>query len=219
MYWLIGSLIIIVMMGVLAVADNVIMPTDLSLLDMIDPSNLFLALIVFAIFLLASAQFNIPSIDSHSADNNTFNNASLYTKLPFRIIRYLVLALLATALVIGSALQALVTHQQAETTEITAPIRVQALVRIEGLSDSVYDATTESGYRQVAVITNIAPLVAELTPTELATKTSDYLDVNKNSLSTNHEINPNEVSLKVSEHRVLLNAYPKSLQMIASLQP
>jgi competence protein ComEC len=193
------------MMGVLAVADNVIMPTDLFLLETVGTSNLPLALIVFATFLLALAQFNIPSIDSHSADNNTFNNASLYTKLPFRIIRYLVLALLATALVIGSALQALVTHQQAETTEITAPIRVQALVRIEGLSDSVYDATTDSGYRQVAVITNIAPLVAELTPTELATKTSDYLDVNKNSLSTN----PNEVSLKVSEHRVLLNAYPK----------
>lgn len=209
MYWLIGSLIIIVMMGVLAVADNVLMPTDLSLLETVGTSNLSLSLIVFATFLLASAQFNIPSIDSHSADNNTSNNASRHTKIPFRIIRYLVLALLATALVIGSALQALVAHQQAETTEITAPIRVQALVRIEGLSDSVYDAATDSGYRQVAVITNIAPLVAELTPTELAIKTSDYLDANKNSLSTNHDVNPNEVSLKVSEHRVLLNAYPR----------
>jgi len=208
-YWLIGSLIIIVMIGVLVVADNVIMPTDLSLLDMIDPSNQSLALIVFATFLLASAQLNIPSIDSHSADKKTSNNATLHTKLPFRIIRHLVLALLTAALVIGSALQALVTHQQAEITEITVPIRVQALVRIEGLSDSVYDATTDSGYRQVAVITNIDPLVAELTPQELATKTSDYLDANKNSLSTNHDVNPNEVSLKVSEHRVLLNAYPR----------
>ncbi len=209
MYWLIGSLIIIVMMGVLAVADNVLMPTDLSLLDMINPSNLSLALIVFATFLLASAQFNVPSIDSHSADNNTFNNASRHTKFPFRIIRYLVLALLATALVIGSALQALVTHQRAETNEITAPIRVQALVRIEGLSDSVYAAATDSGYRQVAVITNIAPLVTELTPQELATKTSDYLDVNKNSLSRNYDVNSNEVNIKVSEHRILLNAYPR----------
>ena len=128
MYWLIGSLIIIVMMGVLAVADNVILPTDLSLLETVGTSNLSLTLIVFAIFLLASAQFNIPSIDSHSADSNTSNNASRHTKLPFRVIRYLVLALLATALVIGSALQALVTHQQAETTEITAPIRVQASI-------------------------------------------------------------------------------------------
>ncbi len=224
MYWLIGSLIIIVMMGVLAVADNVIMPTDLSLLDMIDPSNLSLALIIFATFLLASAQLNIPSIDSHSADNNTSNNASRHTKLPFRIIRYLVLALLATALVIGSVLQALVTHQQAETTEITAPIRVQALVRIEGLSDSVYDAT-DSGYRQVAVITNIAPLVAELTSQELATKTSDYLDVNRNSLSNNYNTNSNEVSIAVSEHRILLNAYPRKsandnqLTSLNNLQP
>ncbi|PKH69448.1 competence protein ComEC [Psychrobacter sp. 4Dc] len=197
------------MMGVLAVADNVIMPTDLSLLETVGTSNLSLALTIFATILLASAQFNIPSIDSHNADSNTSNNTSRHIKLPFRIIRYLVLALLATALVIGSALQALVTHQQAETTEITAPIRVQALVRIEGLSDSVYDATTDSGYRQVAVITNITPLVAELTPQELATKTSDYLDANKNSLSINHDVNPNEVNLKVSEHRVLLNAYPR----------
>nr|WP_269137230.1 ComEC/Rec2 family competence protein [Psychrobacter sp. Ps1] len=196
-------------MGVLAVADNVVMPTDLSLLDMIDPSNLSLALIVFATFLLASAQFNIPSIDSYSVDKKTSNNTSRHTKFPFRIIRYLFLALLATALVIGSALQALVTHQRAETTEITAPIRVQALVRIEGLSDSVYDATTDSGYRQAAVITNIAPLTVELTPQELATKTSDYLDANKNSLSTNHNVNPNEVSIEVSEHRILLNAYPR----------
>ena len=209
MYWLIGSLIIIVMMGVLAVADNVLMPTDLSLLDMIDPSNLSLALTIFATILLASAQFNVPSIDSHSADNNTSNNASHHTKLPLRIIRYLVLALLATALVIGSALQALVTHQRAETNEITAPIRVQALVRIEGLSDSVYAAATDSGYRQVAVITNIAPLAVELTPQELATKTSDYLDVNKNSLSRNYDVNSNEVNIKVSEHRILLNAYPR----------
>ncbi|PKH78691.1 competence protein ComEC [Psychrobacter sp. 4Bb] len=197
------------MMGVLAVADNVIMPTDLSLLETVGTSNLSLALTIFPTILLASAQFNIPSIDSHNADSNTSNNTSRHIKLPFRIIRYLVLALLATALVIGSAMQALVTHQQAETTEITAPIRVQALVRIEGLSDSVYDATTDSGYRQVAVITNITPLVAELTPQELATKTSDYLHANKNSLSRNYDVNPNEVSIEVSEHRILLNAYPR----------
>ena len=123
MYWLIGSLIIIVIMGVLAVADNVILPTDLSLLNMVDTSNLPLALTIFATILLASAQLNIPSIDSHSADNNTSNNASCHTKLPFRIIRYLVLALLATALVIGSALQALVTHQQADTSTSTRAYR------------------------------------------------------------------------------------------------
>ena len=225
MYWLIGSLIIIVMMGVLAVADNVIMPTDLSLLETVGTSNLSLALTIFATILLASAQFNIPSIDSHNADSNTSNNTSRHTKLPFRIIRHLVLALLATALVIGSALQALVTHQQAETTEITAPIRVQALVRIEGLSDSVYDATTDSGYRQVVVITNIAPLAVALTPQELATKTSDYLEVNKNSLSSNYDVSSNEVNIRVSEHRVLLNAYPRKsendnqLTSLNDLQP
>jgi len=194
-------------MGVLAAADNAMLPTNLSLLEMVGTSNLSLALFIFSTFLIAFAQFSIPSIGSHNADKNTSNSTSRHTKLPFRIISYFVLALLATVLVIGSALQALVVYQQAENTEITAPIRVQALVRIEGLSDSVYDASTDSGHRQVAVITNIAPLVAELTPTELATKTSDYLDVNKNSLSTNYDVNSNETSIKVSEHRILLNAY------------
>ncbi|MGP9545814.1 ComEC/Rec2 family competence protein [Psychrobacter sp. AOP7-B1-25] len=225
MYWLIGSLIIIVMMGVLAASDNVNLPTDLSLLDMVSTTSLSLVLIVFATILIASTQFSIPSIGRHNADKNTSNGTFRRNKFPFRIISYLVLALLATVLVIGSALQALITHQQAETTEITVPIRVQALVRIEGLSDSVYDATTDSSYRQVAVITNIAPLVAELTPTELAAKTSDYLDVNKNSLSINKNVNFNEIGIKVSEHRILLNAYPRKstndnqLSSLNDLQP
>ncbi|WP_227670658.1 ComEC/Rec2 family competence protein [Psychrobacter proteolyticus] len=225
MYWLIGSLIIILMMGVLAVADDVVLPADLSLLDIVGTSNLSLALIIFATILLVSAQFNIPSIDRHNVNKNTSNSIYRHTNFPLRIIRYLVLALLATALVIGSALQALVIHQQAENTEITAPIRVQALVRIEGLSDSVYNVTTDSGYRQVAVITDITPLVAELTPTELAAKTSDYLNVNKNSLSNNYDVNSNEVNIKVSEHRILLNAYPRKsandnqLSSLNDLQP
>ncbi|MGO2277807.1 MULTISPECIES: ComEC/Rec2 family competence protein [unclassified Psychrobacter] len=219
MYWLIGSLIIIVMMGVLAASDNVSLPTDLSLLGMVSTTSLSLVLIAFATILIASTQFSIPSIGRHNADKNTSNGTFRCNKFPFRIIRYLVLALLTAALVIGSALQALVTHQQAETTEITAPIRVQALVRIEGLSDSVYDAATDSGYRQVAVITNIAPLVAELTPIELAIKTSDYLDVNKNSLSRDYDVSSNEVSIKANEHRILLSAYPRTSTNDNQLSP
>ena len=225
MYWLIGILIIIVMMGVLAASDNVVLPTDLSLLGMVSTTSLSLVLIVFATILIMSTQFSIPSIGRHNADRNTSNGTFRRNKFSFRIINYLVLALLATVLVIGSALQALITHQQAETTEITVPIRVQALVRIEGLSDSVYDITTDSGYRQVAVITNLAPLVAELTPTELAAKTSNYLDVNKNSLSTNKNVSSNEVSIKANEHRILLSAYPRTstndnqLSPLNNLQP
>ena len=77
------------------------------------------------------------------------------------------------ALIVGSALQAVTAYQQAEATKITDPIRVKALVRIEGISDSVYDSGTDSGYRQIAVLRHITPLVTELTPQDLTDSTSN----------------------------------------------
>ena len=110
----------------------------------------------------------------------------------------------------GSALQALVAHQQAETTKITDSIRVQALVRIEGISDSVYDASTDSGYRQVAVVTHLMPLVAELTPQDLADSTRNYSKEENNSLSKSYSDNFEKKPNNHIEYRVLLNAYPKN---------
>ena len=61
MYWLIGSLIIIAMMGVLAVADSMAIPTGSSLMDILNTPTLSLSLIIFAIILMVIAQFNVPS--------------------------------------------------------------------------------------------------------------------------------------------------------------
>ncbi|MDN3452757.1 MULTISPECIES: ComEC/Rec2 family competence protein [unclassified Psychrobacter] len=229
MYWLIGSLIMIVMMGVLAVADNVAVPINLSVIDIVSVSGLSLALIVFATILFAIAQLNIPSINRHSTDKTHVDSSLYKTQFPLRIIKHLVFAIFAIILVIGSTLQALVAHQQAETTKVTDATRVQALVRIEGLSDSVYDAATGSGYRQVAVVTHISPLVAELTPQDLAITTANYLEIDKNSLSENYNNRSDTDNISdikhEHEHRILLNAYPKKsandnqLSSLNHLQP
>ncbi|WP_198334351.1 ComEC/Rec2 family competence protein [Psychrobacter namhaensis] len=194
MYWLMGSLIVVAMMGVLAVADSVAMPIGSLLVDNTIAPALPLSLITLAITLLVLAQFNVPSVNSSSISQNSPSYLSCHPNRACRILNHTLVVALAMALVMGSALQAMISHQQAEMTEVTKPMRVQALVTIEGISDSVYDAATDSSYRQVATITYVSPLVSELTTQDLDTLTMSELDKNRSS---------------DSKHRVLLNAYPK----------
>ena len=222
MYWLIGSLIIIAMMGVLAVADSMAIPTSSSLMDILNTPILSLSLIIFAIILMVIAQFNVPSakpshLSQHTAGlslRNPSYNISHKSKLFFRILTHVLVAVLAIGLIVGSALQALISHQQAELTEITEPMRVQALVTIEGISDSVYDVATDSGYRQVAVISDISPLVSALAVEDLDAMTSNFLIDENNSLSNNrlyeNNSNNNNNNGKDGTYRVLLNGYPKN---------
>ncbi|MGE6390029.1 ComEC/Rec2 family competence protein [Psychrobacter pacificensis] len=209
MYWLVGSLVIIAMMGVLAVADNVAMPIDMPLLNVVSATGLLWLLVIFAIILLSATQLNSPSVNTQSTNKTRSVSSPNDVKLSL-FSKYFLFGLLAIALVVGSALQALVAHQQAETTKITDSIRVQALVRIEGISDSVYDASTDSGYRQVAVVTHLMPLVAELTPQDLANSTSDYSKEENNSLSKSYNDSSDKNLNNHIEYRVLLNAYPKN---------
>ena len=209
MYWLVGSLVIIAMMGVLAVADNVAMPIDMPLLNVVSATGLLWLLVIFAIILLSATQLNSPSVNTQSTNKTRSVSSPNDVKLSL-FSKYFLFGLLAIGLVVGSALQALVAHQQAETTKITDSIRVQALVRIEGISDSVYDASTDSGYRQVAVVTHLMPLVAELTPQDLANSTSDYSKEENNSLSKSYNESSDKNLNNSIEYRVLLNAYPKN---------
>ncbi len=209
MYWLVGSLVIIAMMAVLAVADNVAMPIDMPLLGMVSASGLLWLLVIFAIILLCATQLNSPSVNIQSTNKTRAVSSPNDVKLSL-FSKYFLFGLLAIVLVVGSALQALVAHQQAETTKITDSIRVQALVRIEGISDSVYDPSTDSGYRQVAVVTQLMPLVAELTPQDLANNTSNYSKKENNSLSKSYnDISEKNLNNNI-KYRVLLNAYPKN---------
>ncbi|GAF58577.1 LOW QUALITY PROTEIN: DNA internalization-related competence protein ComEC/Rec2 [Psychrobacter sp. JCM 18902] len=218
MYWLIGSLIIIAMMGVLAVADSMAIPTSSSLMDILNTPILSLSLIIFAIILIVIAQFNVPSakpshLSQHTAGLSSRNpsyNTSHKSKLFFRILTHVLVAVLAIGLIIGSALQALAINKQNQKS--TEPMRVQALVTIEGISDSVYDVATDSGYRQVAVISDISPLVSALAVEDLDAMTSNFLIDENNSLSNNnlYKNNSNNNNDKDGTYRVLLNAYPKN---------
>lgn len=214
MYWLICSLIISAMMGVLAVSDN--MPMSPLLTDIANVSIVPLSLMALAIVLIVLVQFNILSVNISRSSQKSSSYSPHYPKLLCRIANPLVAAILAIGLVMGSAMQALLSHQQAEMTAVTDSMRVQALVTIEGISDSVYDANTESGYRQVAVISHISPLVSELTSQDLDSVTIDFLGDGKNSLSentsnndTSHDNYSDSSDSEDIEYRVLLNAYPK----------
>ncbi|MEN6668871.1 ComEC/Rec2 family competence protein [Psychrobacter sp. B38] len=220
MYWLIGSLVIVVMMGVLAVADSMAMSIDPFLLDVAGTPNLFILLVMFAIMLMVIAQYNVP-VDhfNNNAVSNSSSHSSSDRKTPFRIITYILVAIVATALIFGSVLQAIISQQQAKDAAIADPMRVKALVTVEGISDSVYDPSTENGYRQVVTISQISPLVAELTDQDLDNRADSGLTSHKNSLS---KISTNDNGLGKNHndtYRVLLSAYPKSYSKSSSNKP
>lgn len=222
MYWVIGSFIIIAMMGVLAVADKLPMPIDSLLLENTSTPILTFTLALLALILVVISQLHVPCA-------NTINPAKKlapHSTFASRTIYFIVTTLLAIALVVGSAIQALISHQQAEATKITEPMRVQAWVHIEGISDSVYDDATDKGYRQVATISQISPLVSEMTMKDLDKVAAEYRAVLNNSLSNNYieyqllhsqslsqnSLNENNLykkNIQANEYRVLLNAYPK----------
>ena len=234
-YWLLGSLIIIVMMGVLAVADSMTLPVSsllahLSVAELSAATILPLLLTILTIVLLVVSQrlisfphsFNvkIPLAQNLPVQNSAKTSSSIFSLL-LKYIRYFLLAGLSLALIIGSGLLALMSHQEAQNSAIKQPLRVQALVSIEGISDSVCDITSDSGYRQVATISQISPLLSELTAQDLdkltAQYAANYREALDNSLSNNRE-NKNDLSgdsaktfvgFEKTEYRVLLNAYPK----------
>ena len=199
MYWVIGSFIIIAMMGVLAVADKLPLPIDSLLLENTSTPILTFTLLVLTLVLMVISQLHIPSANTINPAKNFSHHATFAS----RILYFIVTALLAIALVAGSGIKALVSHQQAEATQVTEPMRVQALVYIEGISDSVYAAATDTGYRQVATISQISPLVSDMTMQDLDKVAAEYGIKLSNSLSNNKNTSGTK------EYRVLLNAYPK----------
>ncbi len=230
MYWLIGSLIIIVIMGVLAVADSMPLPISPLLAELSATATLPLLLTILTIVLLVVSQRRIPYPRSFNektplAQNPSVKNStktSAYSlSLLSKCVRYLLLTALALTLISGSGLLALISHQQAQSSAIKQPLRVQALVSIEGISDSVYDVASDSGYRQVATISQISPLLSELTAQDLDNLTANYAanyrEGLNNSLSKdseytanlNHDNSEDFESFERAEYRVLLNAYPK----------
>ncbi|MGM8871355.1 ComEC/Rec2 family competence protein [Psychrobacter sp. 2Y5] len=220
MYWGIGTLIILVMAAVLTIAAAIPLPQSLALLDTSYSLLLpcFLVVITTALILFQQ-RISLPILDTISVDSPSKTASKLVSSTPrilslFKPLRYLIVAALVLALIIGSLLQALIAHQQLESTKITEPARVQAWVTIEGISDSVYDATFNSGYRQVATLSEIVPLTTDLSAEQLAEKSTES--------TVNDILQPNSASLN---RRVLLILYPNkandtpSVAELNSLQP
>ena len=231
MYWLISTLIIAVMLAVLAITSSMALP-DNALFSMLNDVFTPLSLIVMAIVLLLLMPYrSLLSIESRSVSHRSWAFRTLLPAWRNASIS-LVIVILAGLLIVGSAWQAMSHYEQAIASKIDKSMRVQAWVTIEGISDSVYDnsvydkaansTTTSSGYRQVATLRVVSPLVSELTPQDLASRTRQYVEsMADNSLS---KISNNETKV-AAEYRVLLNAYPKksdtqsALAALNQLQP
>ena len=206
MYWAIGISSIIAMVGVLSIgtmdlAQDRLLPFNLSITSSFIWLSLTVTTITFLFLLQRSAALS--SVSNHSLHKHRTKDTTAFSKF----IRYLLMTAIASVLIIGSALQALSAYQRAEATKITETTQVRAWVTIEGISDSVYDPAMNSGYRQVATLQAIEPLVSKLTVQELQAQTLAYIN---NSLSNSNLYNKNinYNSNESLEHRVLLNVYP-----------
>lgn len=212
MYWSISIIIITAMMGVLAVVDTTSLPINALLLTQVNASIWALLLIFIAATLLYIKPLSFLSSPLSNPPLNPRLKPAVISKQLFVILRYLFVISLSLLLIIGSALQALIHYQQAETTKVAESMRVQAWVTIEGISDSVYDPLNDSGYRQVATLRAVSPLVSEISAEALNSDTINRSSTEgDNSLSNIN--NPNYSSQNKRQYpayRVLLNAYPKN---------
>ena len=238
MYWLLSILILILMMATLAITGDAELPASplpsafsylaswsflifiATILLVISQRRVVLVLPNDNINLQADNQLNEHGNEQTVLDKLSSQNPSLI-KPWSRILYYPLIVLLASLLMVGSGLRVLQSHSQAEDAKVTHSTRIQALVTIEGISDSVYDSKANSGYRQAATISHISPLIAELSAQELDQLTLEQV------LATSKEYNNRSQNnhLSILEHRVLLSAYPKkpntfsNLESLNTLQP
>lgn len=185
MFWWVSSLILTVMMGVLAVMSewSATRSHEVSQwyglagseawMPGLSASGFRLVLVVLGVVLAylshrlsvrqsacqPAKPSSCPSSDTSSAtssatSSDTSSNPSFLRWLLTTGLRYS----LVMALVVISVLLTLSRYHEAELDSLNQAMRVTALVTIEGLSDSLYDPSLDTGYRQVATLTHITPL-------------------------------------------------------------
>ncbi|WP_084785903.1 ComEC/Rec2 family competence protein [Psychrobacter urativorans] len=204
------------MIAALSVASAIGLPDNDLLVSISNFSLMPLLLIIVSIVLIVTTQRSAPAVaparSGKSQPALSIRHFSLHTT------RYLFITLCIGILIVGSAWQALSHYQQAEATKVTDTMRVTAWVTIEGISDSVYDSEISSGYRQVAMIRALSPLVSNLTAQDLNNATAQYIEA---------QTTTNLVDSKFEDksYRILLNAYPNNkknegqLAALNNLQP
>lgn len=208
MFGLIGVVILTVMLAVLSVATEQDLSDYFSVLNS-TPAFFgmpFLVMIATGLIILSQqSTFYHRHVNQSlfSAHSSILNPAGL-NKI-WRVLYYAFMLLLLTLLVTGSGWQALRYHQQSESRKVTQTMRVTAWVTIEGISDSLYDVEGESGYRQIATVRAISPLINTVTAQALEKLSVDYLEQYPNTADP-------------SEYRILLNAYPNNKKKTQKLE-
>lgn len=214
MYGLLGVVILTVMLAVLSVSTTAGIPDDGSFPAISSTLFSLPSLMSMAILLLFISQRGRGSALSRASSNTALKSqrSSSFINIFLSVIRYVGMAVLVVALIAGSAWQALQHYQQSERTKIIQTMRVTAWVTIEGMSDSVYDANgnhgDNSGYRQVAQLRYITPLVSNMSAQDLDKVTADYLKSDVFKMQSQNERMDNDSD--EPHYRILLNAYPSN---------
>ena len=221
MYGLLGIVILAVMLAVLSVTTTAGIPGSTSLLDISHNFFSMPSLMIMAVLLLFISQRGTRSAVPVTALDTALKSqrSSSIINVFLLVIRYVFMAVLACALIFGSAWQALKHYQQAETAKITQTMRVTAWVTIEGISDSVYHTDDKSGdnsgYRQVALLRSVTPLVSNMTAQDLNKVTNDYLKSDALKMQSQDRLVKNNA--EDTQYRILLNAYPNNNKKAAKL--
>jgi len=188
LFWLLGTAILVVMLAALDVATGMGIP-DSSWITSFTSSTLIIIGIIIALIMMFLHDYK-PYFKSY--------------QLLIRLSRQIILLGLACLIIAISVLQVLINHHSAQDSQITQSLRVQALVRIEGLSDSVM--TVDSGYRQGAIIEAMLPMTEKLSSAQLDQLAKQALDPNS----------PWQANVLANPPRVLLQAYPKPNHALTS---
>lgn len=176
MFWWLGVLIVVVMAGVLQAMSGQLSGEFEQFAWMTAPTVKFARLVLMGIATilgmgaicyqqrrnlsdrLTSAEVKAPSSYVTNILSAPLSLLSTLISQQRHLLSKGIFAALLVAVLVASALIALLAQYHAHLRSLPQPIRVQAMVTIEGLSDSLYDPKLGRGYRQVAILTEIVPL-------------------------------------------------------------
>ncbi|WP_131667492.1 ComEC/Rec2 family competence protein [Psychrobacter pygoscelis] len=191
MFWWLGGLIVVVMVSVLhAMTGQLEFGVGQSVLIRATAAQfarpvLFLLATVTTLLALRYRQWLLFKCPMTPQASSTVGLLSQYTFQGMRFLHSAVVAVIFIIVLFLSALLAISAQYNAHLRSLPQPIRVQALVTIEGLSDSLYAPQSAQGYRQRATLTNVVFLGQDGPQSYL-----NYRQIDKNKLSNKAKISP-----------------------------
>lgn len=191
MFWWLSTALLVVMMAALSAAEQIGVPSDLLIISQQQFSDVTIVSFgVVLILITVWLSYSYPSAN---------NNWQSWFK---QSLRFGAIAFIAAMLIALSLWQVVSHYQKLQDAAINQSFRVQAWVKIDGISDSVMDEANHSGYRQLAVIESMTPLTKSM-------NADDLNQVAKKALTSSTDLNADLNNDNQPLHRVLLQAYPK----------